>query len=193
MTQDGINHLPEELAARIEKSRHRVIESIGKNMDLYGVTLSVGYLYGNMFFRDRPVTLDEMAEIMGLSKTSVSTGMRTLLDLKMISKVWSRGSRKDLYEVEGDWYQTFIDYFSIKWRKSTEMNRQALERSLKEMNQLLEEYPDNEELSELLRSDIEKIESAIQYYGWLNRLIDALESSKIFELVPVDPGEAERS
>lgn len=192
MTQDRLNNLPEGLAARIEKSRHRVIESIGKNMDLYGVTLSVGYLYGNMFFHDRPVTLDEMASIMGLSKTSVSTGMRTLLDLKMISKVWSRGSRKDLYEVEGDWHQTFIDYFSIKWRKSTEMNRQALERSLKEMNQLLEEYPDNEELAELLSSDIEKIKSAIQYYGWLNRLIDALESGKIFELVPVDPEEPEQ-
>ena len=115
---------------------------------------------------------------MGLSKTSVSTGMRTLQDLKMIHKVWNRGSRKDLYEVETDWYQTFADYFSIKWRKSVEMNRHALERSLREMNQLLKEHPDNETLVNILRSDIEKIRAAIQYYDWLNRLIDTFESGQ---------------
>jgi len=186
MDLDETTALPAELSTRIEKSRQRVIESIGKNMDLYGVTLSVGYLYGNMFFRDTPVTLDEMAAIMGLSKTSVSTGMRTLQDLKMIHKVWGKGSRKDLYEVEPDWHQTFVDFFSIKWRKSIEMNRHALERSMKEMKRLLEEYPDNELLADLLHSDIEKIHTAIQYYDWLNRLIDALESGKIYEIVPIE-------
>jgi DNA-binding transcriptional regulator GbsR (MarR family) len=189
MALEELAQLPEELAGRIEKSRQRVIETIGKNMDLYGVTLSVGYMYGNMFFRNHPVTLDEMAEVMGLSKTSVSTGMRTLQDLKMIHKVWNRGSRKDLYEVETDWYQTFADYFSIKWRKSVEMNRHALERSLREMNQLLKEHPDNETLVNILRSDIEKIRAAIQYYDWLNRLIDTFESGRIFELVPIETPE----
>ncbi len=171
MALEELAQLPEELAGRIEKSRQRVIETIGKNMDLYGVTLSVGYMYGNMFFRNHPVTLDEMAEVMGLSKTSVSTGMRTL------------------HEVETDWYQTFADYFSIKWRKSVEMNRHALERSLREMNQLLKEHPDNETLVNILRSDIEKIRAAIQYYDWLNRLIDTFESGRIFELVPIETPE----
>jgi len=189
MVQDDKPVLPEDLQKRIDKSRQRVIESIGKNMDLYGVTLSVGYMYGHMFFRDTPVTLDEMASIMGLSKTSVSTGMRSLQDLKMINKVWGRGSRKDLYEVEQDWYQTFIDFFSIRWRKSVEMNRHALERSLKEMRMILGECADNEPVVRMLQADIEKIENAIRYYEWLNRLIDTLESGKIFELVPVDPND----
>jgi len=189
MVQDDKPVLPEDLQKRIDKSRQRVIESIGKNMDLYGVTLSVGYMYGHMFFRDTPVTLDEMASIMGLSKTSVSTGMRTLQDLKMINKVWGRGSRKDLYEVEQDWFQTFIDFFSIRWRKSVEMNRHALERSLKEMRMILGECADNEPVVRMLQADIEKIENAIRYCEWLNRLIDTLESGKIFELVPVDPND----
>jgi len=193
MVQNDSNTLPEELQKRIDKSRQRVIESLGKNMDLYGVTLSVGYMYGHMFFRDTPVTLDEMASVMGLSKTSVSTGMRTLQDLKMINKVWERGSRKDLYEVEQDWYQTFIDFFSIRWRKSVEMNRHALERSHKEMKQMLEEYADNEQAVKQLQSDIEKIQSAIRYYEWLNRLIDTLESGKIFEFVPIDANEQIKS
>lgn len=184
MEKSELAHLSEEARTRLVKARQRVIESIGKNMDLYGVTLSVGHLYGNMFFRNEPVTLDEMVDTMGLSKTSISTGMRNLHDLKMIHKVWGKGIRKDLYEVEPDWYQTFADFFDIKWRKSIEMNLQSLQRSKREMAALLEEHPDDEELQDILKMDIEKIDNAIEYYGWLDRLIDALESGEIFKLVP---------
>jgi len=182
--KNEFEHISDELQQSILKSRQRVIESIGKNIDVYGVTLSIGHLYGNMFFRSEPVTLDEMVDTMGLSKTSISTGMRTLTDLKMIHKVWGKGVRKDLYEVESDWYQTFADFFAIKWRKSIEMNIQSLQRSKKEMLALLTANQDDEALQKLLTADLAKIEDALEYYDWLNRLIDSLESGEIFELVP---------
>ena len=46
------------------------------------------------YFRRKPMTLDDMGREMEMSKTSMSTGVRTLLDLKMVNKVWSKGSRK---------------------------------------------------------------------------------------------------
>jgi DNA-binding transcriptional regulator GbsR (MarR family) len=176
--------LSEQQKVRIEKARHRVIDSIGKNMNLYGITLSVGHLYGHIYFKEHPVTLDEMAAEIGMSKTSISTGMRMLTDLKMVNKVWSKGSRKDLYEVEMDWHQTFADYFSIKWRKSIEQNVQALTRSLGELEQLLEEDEDNDTLARVVSADIRKIQSALSYYRWLTRLIDALETGEIFKYIP---------
>ena len=109
----GLDHLQEEQQATVLKIRKRVIEAIGRNMDLYGVTLSTGHLYGLLFFADKPMTLDDMGREMEMSKTSMSTGVRTLLDLKMVNKVWSKGSRKDLYEVEyrlaSDVYGLFCD------------------------------------------------------------------------------------
>jgi len=138
--------LTEDQIKTIEKARLRVVDSIGNNMDLYGVTTSIGHLYGMMYFHERPVTLDEMGAEMGMSKTSISTGMRTLADLKMISKIWGKGSRKDLYGVEEDWHQNFVDYFSIKWRKSLEINVSALNKSLAELRRLREAYPDDEKL-----------------------------------------------
>ncbi|MFC4302041.1 GbsR/MarR family transcriptional regulator [Cohnella boryungensis] len=179
-----IEGLTEEQIRVIEKSRRRVVDSIGNNMDLYGVTTSIGHLYGMMYFHGGPVTLDEMGEEMGLSKTSISTGMRTLVDLKMISKIWGKGSRKDLYEVEEDWHQNFVDYFSIKWRKSLEMNMTALNKSLKELRALRDENPDNEQLTAQIELDMAKMTHAQQYYKWLDRFIDALESGDIFDWVP---------
>lgn len=178
---DGFN---EEQIKLMEKSRQRVIDSIANNMDLYGVTLSIGHLYGNMYFHNSPVTLDEMGRQMGMSKTSISTGMRTLVDLKMINKVWEKGSRKDLYEVEADWHQNFVDYFSIKWRKSLEINLHALRKSMTEMNKLREDNKDNEQLVALVDADIEKMNEAVKYYKWLGRLIDTFETGEIFDWVP---------
>jgi len=176
--------LSDQQKARIEKARHRVIDSIGKSMNLYGITLSVGHLYGHIYFKEHPVSLDEMAAEVGMSKTSVSTGMRMLTDLKMVNKVWSKGSRKDLYEVEMDWHQTFADYFAIKWRKSIEQNVQALTRSLAELKEMLTEDGDNETLVRVVSTDIRKIQSALAYYRWLTRLIDVLETGEIFKYIP---------
>lgn len=181
---DELEALTEEQRSQLLKTRRRVIESIGKNMDLYGITLSIGYLYGNMYFNSAPVTLDEMSQTMGMSKTSMSTGMRTLHDLKMINKVWEKGSRKDLYEVVPDWHQNFSDFFSIKWRKAVEQNMIALKRSLKEVEEMLIEHEQHPSMFALLQSDQEKIKEALAYYRWLDRLIDTFESGEIYEFIP---------
>jgi len=177
----GINTEHEQV---IHKARKRIIEALGKNMDLYGVSLSNGLLYGLMLFQNKPMTLDEMGEAMEMSKTSMSTGIRTLVDLNMVNKVWEKGSRKDQYEVERDWYQTFTDFFVIKWRKAVEMNLQAIRKSLSELKALAGKYPNEELLQSYIASDIDKINEAVTYYLWLDRLIDTFESGEIFQLVP---------
>ncbi|NGZ76032.1 GbsR/MarR family transcriptional regulator [Saccharibacillus alkalitolerans] len=178
------NEQEHEIVHRIRK---RVIEVVGRNMELYGVTLSTGHLYGLLFFADKPMTLDEMGREMQMSKTSMSTGVRTLLDLKMVNKVWEKGSRKDLYEVEYDWYQTFTDYFANEWRSAVESNLQVLRRAVKEIERLLGSEDTSEFARGVLERDLEKIRQAEKYYRWLDRLIDAMEDGEIFDLVPREP------
>ncbi|UFJ41906.1 GbsR/MarR family transcriptional regulator [Brevibacillus humidisoli] len=168
----------------IKKARERVIEALAKNMDLYGITLSIGHLYGTMLFQDKPMTLDEMGEAMGMSKTSMSTGVRQLMEQKMVNKVWMKGARKDHYEVDQDWYQNFIDYFSTKWRKAIDLNVHALRRSLNDLSSLKEKEDLSEELHQLVETDLEKLQNALAYYDWLSRLIDLMESHEIFQYVP---------
>ncbi|KGE20859.1 GbsR/MarR family transcriptional regulator [Paenibacillus wynnii] len=181
---NDLNGLSPEQIERISKARERVIDSIGKNMDLYGITLSIGHLYGYMYFNQGPVTLDELSQSMEMSKTSMSTGVRTLLDLKMIDKVWGKGTRKDLFEVIPDWHQNFSDFFSIKWRKAVEGNMIALSKSLQEISAMKLDFAGDEGIAALLSTDEEKIGEAMKYYRWLLKLIEALESGKIFDLIP---------
>ncbi|WP_274361765.1 GbsR/MarR family transcriptional regulator [Paenibacillus thermotolerans] len=178
--------ISEEHAKRIQAVRQRVIETIGNNMDLYGITMSIGHMYGHMYFSNEPVTLDDMGDVMGMSKTSMSTGMRTLTDLKMVHKVWGKGSRKDLFDVERDWHQTFVDYFSIRWRKSVEMNVQVINKALVELGKLRQSAQDAEDtaLLALIDRDEQKMQEALKYYVWVERLIDSFETGEIYKLVP---------
>lgn len=180
--------ISEEDAKRIQAVRQRVIETVGSNMDLYGITMSIGHMYGHMYFSNEPVTLDEMGDVMGMSKTSMSTGMRTLTDLKMVHKVWGKGSRKDLYAVETDWHETFVDYFSIRWRKSIENNIHVINKGLAELERLRQtaEEAEDKALLELIDHDELKMKEAVKYYLWVERLIDSFETGDIYKLVPKD-------
>ena len=168
----------------VQKAEDQVVETLAQNMDLYGITLSIGHLYGTLIFQEHPMNLDEMGSALGMSKTSMSTGVRTLMDLKMVNKIWVKGTRKDHYEVQQDWHQSFIDYFSLKWRVATESNIQALRKSSRDLTKLLdyEDLPDH--LRNKIKLNLERIENYISYYDWLSRLIDTFESHDIFNFVP---------
>lgn len=168
----------------IRKAEQRVVEALAKNMDLYGITTSTGFLYGTLLFQDKAMTLDEMGSALGMSKTSMSTGVRTLMDLNMVSKIWMKGTRKDHYEVSSDWYQNFIDFFSLKWRYAAEGNAHALKKSENELIALLAKPDFPEEQREATERSLTLIRNGLDYYDWLLRFIDVLESHEIFEHVP---------
>jgi DNA-binding transcriptional regulator GbsR (MarR family) len=169
---------------KLERSRTRVIDAIAQNMNLYGVTPSIGRLYGLLFFSDEPMTLDKMKEELGMSKTSMSTSVRSLLDLNMVDKVWVKGVRKDLYSIEEDWYQSFFDFFSLKWRTGISENITAIEKSLKELKELINNEETSENIKELANTDILKLQNSLDYYDWLNRLVDSFETKEIFNFIP---------
>lgn len=169
---------------QLDLAKERVIDTIAHNMNLYGITDSVGRLFGLLFFSQNPMTLDEMKDELGMSKTSMSTSVRNLMDLKMVDKVWKKGVRKDLYQAEEDWYQTFIDLFTVKWRPAILMNVSSIEKSLKDLNNLVMRDDVDSEIREEAKQMIEKLHACSDYYRWLNRLVDSFESHEIFKFIP---------
>lgn len=169
---------------QLEKARERIIETIAQNIHLYGLTPSSGRQFGTMYFHDEPLTLDEMTEKLGMSKTSMSTSVRALSDLKLVERAWKRGVRKDLYQVKDDWYQSFIDLFSTKWRRSISLHMTAVRKSTNELNKLAADPTISDELKETVEKDLERLSYMKDYYEWLDRLVDAFEDHEIFDLVP---------
>ncbi|TDQ35394.1 GbsR/MarR family transcriptional regulator [Aureibacillus halotolerans] len=168
---------------KYEHTKEQFIHIVAKNMNLYGITPSVGRLYGALYFSDDSMTLDDMRDALGMSKTSMSTGVRQLMDLKMVEPVFKRGVRKDLYASEEDWYKSFTALFSIKWKKSVQKNLEEL-REARHSLQELGVQTEDKGLQEHISKDIVRLDYAYEYYEWLLRLIDTMESGEIFDFVP---------
>lgn len=78
------------------------IEGAGKiSSALLGMVNKVGgQIYALLFISEEPMSLDDIADRLQVSKSNVSINIRLLEDLKLVRKVWVKGTRKDFYEVE---------------------------------------------------------------------------------------------
>ncbi|QHS21600.1 GbsR/MarR family transcriptional regulator [Virgibacillus sp. MSP4-1] len=166
-----------------EETLEKFIQVIAKNMSLYGITTSVGRLYGTLYFSNEPMTLDNMRDALKMSKTSMSTGVRALSEMKMVEPSFKKGMRKDLYKSEEDWYKSFTSLFGNRWRHHTETNIEEADETIHELERL-KQQTDDAELKKTINYDIEKLEYAKNYYSWLMKFIRVVETGEIFEYVP---------
>lgn len=95
----------------IEEAKDLVINSIGETMDLYGINRSVGNLYGIMVF-EGSMTLDEMRQQLQMSKPSMSTGVKKLQEYDIVKQQFTRGSRKQHFIAEKDFFTFFRNFFT---------------------------------------------------------------------------------
>lgn len=170
----------------IEEAENIVISAISETMDLYGVTPSTGLLYATMYFKDA-MTLDEMRDELGMSKPSMSTGVRKLQDIEMVKKVFQRGSRKHNYIAEKDFFNSFISYFCQMWMREANTNLSAIN----EAEVLLKNVMEDKSISSIIREDAKEkyqlLEQSKKYYHWLKRLVKSIRSGEIYEFLPKDP------
>ena len=90
------------MAKTIEDIRNDLIHVIGEKAEKFGFSRIAGQLEGLLLFTNQPMSLDEMAERLEVSKGSVSTNIRLLERWKVVRKVYHRGARKNFYEIRGN-------------------------------------------------------------------------------------------
>ena len=92
----------------------------------------MGQLYGLIYLSPKPLTLDDMATNLSISKGNVSINIRALERWNMVKHIWVKGDRKDYYEAETDFYKSIRAI--LKERQNSEFDsavhsvRETLER-----------------------------------------------------------------
>ena len=66
----------------------------------FGLPKSYGQIYGLLFCRDQPLAMDEVMELLQISKGSASQGLRALRQLGAVSSVFAPGDRRERYMAE---------------------------------------------------------------------------------------------
>ncbi|CAK6481311.1 choline uptake/conversion transcriptional regulator CudC [Peribacillus frigoritolerans] len=167
----------------LEEAESLVIDAIAETMDLYGVTHSIGRLYGVLYFSEEPMTLNQMSKSLGMSKPSMSTGIHSLVDIEMVQKVWRKGERKDLYKAEKDFFVSFLSFFCKKWERELSVNMQAIEKATEKLNSLLDNPDVPDAIQQKARKDLQQLQDSTQYYLWLKKLVHAFRSKELFKMI----------
>ncbi|RYM06715.1 GbsR/MarR family transcriptional regulator [Sporolactobacillus sp. THM7-7] len=165
------------------EAEESVISALADTMDLYGVTYSVGRLYGFLYFKNEPVTLDQMSQDLGMSKPSMSTGIRTLQQIDMVHKVWKTGVRKDLYNAEKDFSKSFFSFFCKKWEREISVNLEAIVFAEEKLTMLKNDSNVPVWIHDKAITDLNQLEESKQYYRFLKKLVKAFESREILKLM----------
>ncbi len=87
---------------KLELAQDKFIESIGKLCASFGLNKFVAQLYALLYLSEKPLSLDEIAEKLKVSKGNVSINIRELEKWGAVKNIWVKGSRKDYYEANTD-------------------------------------------------------------------------------------------
>ena len=152
---------------QLEQAKDIVINSIGQTMDLYGTNRSVGNLYGTMVF-EGSMTLDEMRHQLQMSKPSMSAGVKKLQEFDIVKQQFTRGSRKQHFIAEKDFFIFFRNFFTKKFQREIDINVEAVKDETQEAQKIKAQ-----------------LDHTHVYYEWLEQLTEAIESGEIFKYFPI--------
>jgi DNA-binding transcriptional regulator GbsR (MarR family) len=161
-----------------------MIDAIAQTMDLYGANYSFGQLYGIMLFEDKPMTLEEMKNVMNMSKSNMSYGVRSLIASKMVTKLDEKRERKDLYAAETDFFQAFKNFFTMKLQREINVMKEAHEAVIPKLEEVIEAVDTSEEARQYYLKDLNKLQHSVQYYSWLQQFVDGLQEGDYFGDLP---------
>lgn len=94
----------------LKRMRDVAVEDFGKAYNNWGLSKLKGRIVGLLLFNQRPLSLDDIANELHVTKGSVSTIARQLEECGLIRKVWVKGDRKDYYEIVSDVFSTTSEH-----------------------------------------------------------------------------------
>lgn len=138
----------------------RFVDSWGAMGSFWGVNASVARVHGLLIITDRPWSLDEISEHLGLSKGNVSTCLKELRSWKVVRKVLQAGDRREYYLCEPDSWQMLFSIMRERKRREFDPLFESVREALAEA----EAHPEGIALKRLRQME--------QMLGILDRLAE---------------------
>ena len=99
------------------RAREIFIEGMGAASATSGVLSQLqGRIFAVLFLEDHPLSLDEIAEALQLSKSNISINIRNLVEWHLVRRVTVPSSRKDHYEAASDFWRVMQEIMERRFR-----------------------------------------------------------------------------
>lgn len=136
----------------------------------------IGRAYAMLYLATNPMSLDEIAATLRVSKASASTVLRQLASWQAVRQIWVAGDRKDYYEAETDFAVILKEGLMPGVRKKLQTAGSQIEKTLQSSTQKVPENPANEEVSPADQAEIRRRLRSAQL---LHQRLDKVLGSKL--------------
>jgi len=154
----------------IEDVRNDLINAIGEKAEKFGFSRIAGQLEGLLLFSRQPMSLDEMAERLEVSKGSVSTNIRLLERWKVVKKVYHRGARKNYYEIRGSIWEIETEIMSTIVKDEVERVKRIFSNSGDDLKKIKRQNNEESEDIQFLEQRFSEIDEYIESAEYLLNL-----------------------
>jgi DNA-binding transcriptional regulator GbsR (MarR family) len=131
------------------------VAGLGRLTGFFGFSDVMGRLYGTVLLSPEPMSLDDLAGSLEISKGSVSMNMRALERWGMAKEVWVRGERKKYYIAESDLWQVIRNVLGSRESREVQLALNVLGESIAKLKTAENELTAEEQ--ELARYYLERI------------------------------------
>lgn len=100
-----------------------LVSELTRTGELFRLSATEARLLAILYVENRPITLEQMGDLIGKSKTSVHIAIRNLSHQELVDRVWVKGARKDFYTSVSNVYKKLMTSQIEQWRAQT--NRQV--------------------------------------------------------------------
>jgi DNA-binding transcriptional regulator GbsR (MarR family) len=101
----------------MESAQRHFVDRMGMAAEADGLSPIASRLFAVLLLADGPLSLDELAATLGVSKASVSTDARRLLERGVVERVTHAGDRRDYYELAADSFARITRARLERWRR----------------------------------------------------------------------------
>lgn len=166
---------------KLPEAIRRFVLHWGNMADRWGVTRSVSQVHALLFASDKPLTADEIAELLGMARSNVSTSLRELTGWNLIRRVPVLGDRRDYFAAE-------TDLWTMVQRIAAGRKQRELDPAAAALRECLAEARGDDDVSPQLRQRLEEMLSFVERAsGWYEQML-ALPKHQVLALMKLGSG-----
>jgi len=150
-----------------EEALEQFILLWGEMASAWGINKTMAQIHALLYAEAEPLDTDAIMKQLDISRGNANMNLRNLLQWQLIHKVHFKGKRKDYYTAEKDVWNIVATIIRERQQREVAPIRENL-------NETLELFPENEELSEEERAFKKRIENFTEFLEMFERFTEAL-------------------
>ncbi|HUW64370.1 MAG TPA: MarR family transcriptional regulator [Spirochaetia bacterium] len=111
------------------RSREALIQALGRQSAFWGLGRTAGEMYAALYLSPGSLSLEEVAQSLGVTKGNVSVAIRQLEQLGMVRRSWQKGDRRVFFEAETDFWKIAHSVLGLRHKPQFDQSFALVEES----------------------------------------------------------------